>query len=372
MTIIAKGWRAPLALTLAALLALCGFMGLAFGATELVVISWGGAYAQSQTKAYFEPYQKVEPGVRINLLNTHGDSVSQLRLMDKIGDMTWDLVDVSAADAIRLCHEGIAMPIDHDTLLAAAPDGAPATQDFGQTIVSDCFIPQIVYSTTFGYRLDKLNPAPTSVCDVFDLVKFPGKRALERRPINNLEWALICDGVKAEQVYEVLDTPEGIERALRKLDTIKPSIVWWRDGSETPALLANGTVVMGSAYNGRLFPLAARKNPKVAILWDRQVFDFDGWIIPKNAPNLLEAQKFVRFATDTQRLADQAKYIPYGPARRSSASLVGDSAEFQVDMKPFLPTTPENAKTTLIYNYDWWATHRDRLDQRFNAWLNGS
>lgn len=358
-----------LARGLALTVPIAGFIGLAFASTNIVIVSWGGTYAESQTKAYFEPYLKVQPDVRITLLNTSGDSVNQLRLMDKTGGTSWDLVDVSAADAIRLCREGLAIPINHDELLAPAPDGAPATQDFGQTIVSECFIPQIVYSTTIGYRVDKLKPPPTNICDLFDLVRFPGKRALEKRPINNLEWALICDGVPAEQVYEVLDTEEGVERALRKLDTIREHVVWWVDGAETPNLLAKGQVVMGSAYNGRLFPLAAAKKPKVAILWDRQVFDFDGWIIPKGAPNRLAAEKFVRFATDTQRLADQAQYIPYGPARRSSSALIGRSAQFGVDMKPFLPTTPENAKTTLLYNYDWWASHRDRLDQRFKVWL---
>ena len=55
---------------------------------------------------------------------------------------------------MRLCDEGLAMEIDHDSQLAAAPDGTSASKDFGDLIVSECFIPQIVYSTTFGYRTD--------------------------------------------------------------------------------------------------------------------------------------------------------------------------------------------------------------------------
>ena len=66
-------------------------------------------------------------------------------------------------------------------------------------LVSECFIPQIVYSTTFGYRTDKVKVKPTSVCDVFDLEKIPGKRALEKKPINNFEWALLCDGRSARE-----------------------------------------------------------------------------------------------------------------------------------------------------------------------------
>ena len=278
---------------------------------------------------------------------------------------------MTAADAIRLCNEGIAMKIEHDKMLAPAPDGTPASLDFGQTLISDCMIPEIVYSTAIGYRSDKVPQKPTSICDVFDPTRFPGKRALEKRPINNLEWALICDGVPAQKVYEVLETKDGVERALHRLDSIKSQTIWWTGGEEPAEMLARGDVVFASAYNGRLFSLVARPNPVVAMLWDRQVFDFDGWIIPKGAPHLDDALKFVRFASDAKRLADQASYIPYGPARRSSTALVGKHASLGIDMAPFMPTAPENAKTTLIYNYDWWAAHRDALDIRFKAWLDG-
>ena len=107
--------------------------------------------------------------------------------MNEAGNITWDVVDVVASDAIRLCDEGLAMEIDPDTQLAPAPDGTPASEDFGDMMVSDCFIPQIVYSTTFGYRTDLVgsNP-PDDICDVFDLKAYPGKRALEKRAINNL------------------------------------------------------------------------------------------------------------------------------------------------------------------------------------------
>ncbi len=68
-----------------------------------------------------------------------------------------------------------------------------------------------------------------------------------------MEWALLCDGVAKEDVYDVLETDEGQAQALAKLDTIKDQVVWWSAGADTPQLLADGEVVMGSTYNGRLF-----------------------------------------------------------------------------------------------------------------------
>ncbi|MGB8623287.1 MAG: extracellular solute-binding protein [Paracoccaceae bacterium] len=337
-------------------------------ANEMTIVSWGGAYQNSQLKAYVEPYQKLHPEVKVVWDESSNEAVAKLRAMDEANNLTWDLVDVVAADAIRLCDEGLAMEYDPDELLAPAPDGTPASEDFGDLIVSDCYIPQIVYSTTFGYRTDVEawnGKTPDNICDVFDLETFPGKRALEKRPINNVEWALLCDGVPKDEIYDVLSTPEGQQRALDKLDTIKDQVIWWSAGADTPQLLADGEVVMGSTYNGRLYSLIVEQNQPVAMLWDAQVFDLDGWIIPAGLPDdrLARVKDFLYFATDTQRLADQAKYISYGPARKSSAPLVPD------EMKPHMPTDPANATNTFLYNYLWWADYRDDLDAKFQAWL---
>ena len=343
-------------------------------AGSMTLVSWGGAYQASQTNAYSDPYAGMHDGLEVIWDESSAEAVARLRAMNEAGNITWDLVDVVAADAIRLCDEGLAMEIDHDEMLSPAPDGTPASEDFGDLIVSDCFIPQIVYSTTVGYRTDvaEWNGAtPTDICAIFDTEGFPGQRSLERRPIGNLEWALMCDGVAMEDVYDVLETEEGIARAFAMLDTIQDQTVWWNAGADTPQLLADGEIVMGSTYNGRLFSLIEEQDQPVAMLWDAQVFDLDGWIIPEGLPEdrLARTLDFVRFATDTQRLADQALYISYGPARASSAPLVGQHATLGIDMAPHMPTDPANATRTFLFNYEWWADYRDDMDARFQAWL---
>ncbi|WP_238372878.1 extracellular solute-binding protein [Heliomarina baculiformis] len=343
-------------------------------ANDMTLVSWGGAYQNSQQKAYVEPYLEAHPEVSATWDESSAEAVAKLRAMNEAGNITWDLVDVVAADAIRLCDEGLAMEYDPEELLAEGEDGSSAEDDFGDLIVSDCFIPQIVYSTTFGYRTDMVPEgvdAPSEICDVFDLETYPGKRSLEKRPINNMEWALLCDGVAKEDVYDVLETEEGQEQALAKLDTIKDSVIWWSAGADTPQLLADGEVFMGSTYNGRLFSVIEEQDQPVAMMWDAQVFDLDGWIIPAGLPEdrLARVKDFVKFATDTQRLADQAAYISYGPARKSSAPLVGKHADLGIDMGPHMPTDPENAANTFVYNYGFWADYRDDIDAKFQAWL---
>ncbi|MEO1274375.1 MAG: extracellular solute-binding protein, partial [Pseudomonadota bacterium] len=130
-------------------------------ADSMTVVSWGGAYQSSQVNAYSDPYA-TDTGVTFTWDESSAEAVAKLRAMNEAGNITWDLVDVVAADAIRLCDEGLAMEIDHDEMLAAAPDGTSASDDFGDLIVSDCFIPQIVYSTAFGYRTDLVGDTPPS------------------------------------------------------------------------------------------------------------------------------------------------------------------------------------------------------------------
>ncbi len=340
-------------------------------ASEMTIVSWGGAYSKSQLKAYHEPYAEMT-GVTILNDDSSAEAVAKLRAMNEAGNITWDVVDVVAADAMRLCDEGLALEIDADTQLAAAPDGTPASEDFGDFLVSDCFIPQIVYSTAFGYRTDLVGDTPpTDICAIFDLEAYPGKRSLEKRAINNVEWALLCDGVAKDDVYDVLETQEGQDRALAKLDTIKDQVVWWSAGADTPQLLADGEIVMGSTYNGRLFSVIEEQGQPVGMLWDAQVFDLDGWIIPAGLSPERQARAldYIMFATDTQRLADQAKYISYGPARMSSAPLVGQHADLGIDMAPHMPTDPNNAKNTFLFNFEFWADYRDDIDTKFQAWL---
>lgn len=342
--------------------------------TDLTIVSWGGAYSNSQNKAYHEPYLAMNPNVRIINDESSNEAVAKLRAMAEANNLTWDIVDVEGPDSQRLCDEGLAMQIDFDEWLAPAPDGSPASADFGEALINECFIPQIVFSTTFGYRTDVAawnGRTPDNLCAVFDLENFPGKRSLERRPKKNLEWALLCDGVAKDDLYDVLSTPEGVQRALAKLDTIKPEVIWWSTGAETPQRLADGEAVIGSTYNGRLFSLIVEQKQPVAMLWDWQVFDFDGWIIPAGLPEakLPVVKDYIRFATDTQRLADQAKYISYGPARASSAPLVSTHAELGVEMAPHMPTDPANRGNILVNNIEWWADNEDEMNAIFQAWL---
>ena len=349
--------------------ALVGGVTAASAAGEVNVISWGGAYTKSQVKAYHEPFTK-ETGIKVNSIDYNG-GLAEVKAQVEAGNVTWDVVDVELSDAVRGCDEGLLEKFDHSAL-PAAPDGTPATEDFIDGSLTDCAVASIVWSTIYSYDGDKLkgDAAPKTLADFFDTAKFPGKRGMRKSPKANLEMALIADGVPNDKVYETLATPAGVDRAFAKLDSIKSDMVWWEAGAQPPQLLADGEVVMTTAYNGRIFNAVATEKKNFPIVWDGQIFDLDLFVIPKGAKNKDNAIKFVAYSTDTQRLADQAAWISYGPARKSSAPLVGKHAEAGVEMGPHMPTAPDNFKTALQNDFEFWADNQDQLNERFNAWLS--
>ena len=208
--------------------------------------------------------------------------------------------------------------------------------------------------------------------DIFDIRRFPGKRALQRSPEANLEWALASYGVPREDLYQLLSTGRGLRLAFERLDSIRDHTVWWTDTGQPVELLTTGKAVIASHYNGRLFDAATVHGHPIEIIWDAQVYELGAWGIPKGTPRLDEVLEFVRFATGTRPLAEQARYIPYGPARESSMKLVTTHAETGVDMRPHLPTSPVNFRTAILKDTEWYASLYDRIEARFDAWLEES
>ncbi len=333
---------------------------------DVTVLSWGGAYTKSQVEAYHKPFTAA---TGINVISVDGDNPAPMvKTQVEAGNVSVDVADVEYADAIRLCDEGMLEEIGMDALPAGA-DGTAAADDFLPGAVTDCAVSTIVFSTVYGYDTTKFPEGPTTMADFFDTTKFPGKRGMRKGAKANLEMALMADGVPAADVYATLGTPEGVDRAFAKLDLIKKDVVWWEAGAQPPQLLADGEVVMSTAYNGRLFSAEVADGKPFKTVWDGQVFEYDLFVIPKGAPNLEQALEFVKFATSTQALADQAKYIAYGPARKSSASLVGMFEDGKTEMAPFMPTNPDNMKNALASSYEFWVDHDGELNDRFNAWL---
>ncbi len=344
-------------------------MSFAASAQEVTVLGWGGAYANSHVQAYFTPFTE-ETGIKIVSVDADNPA-TPIKAMVEANNVTIDVASVENADAIRLCDEGLLEELDA-SILTPAPDGTAAADDFLPGTINDCLVATDVFSTVYAYDETTFpDSPPTTIADFFDLEAFPGKRGMRKSAKVNLEMALMADGVAPGDVYDMLETDEGVDRAFAKLDTIKDSIVWWEAGAQPPQLLADGEVALTTAYNGRIFNAAQTEGKPFKMVFDGQVYEFEGWVVPKGAPNLEDAKKFIAFSTGTEPLARAAEYIPYGPPRKSSAALVGNVHGTDIPMVPNLPTAEANLANALSSSNEFWADQDTELNERFNAWLAG-
>ena len=328
---------------------------------DLTIVSWGGSYTRSQMLAYVKPYRD-EIGEWV-AMETYGGGLDEIREQIETANVTWDVVDFEQSDLLRACEEGLLEKAD-PSILSPGADGTAVAEDFIDGALTECGYGQTIWSTVVAYDTESVGDTPPStLADFFDVTAYPGKRGIRRDPRVVMEWALIADGVAPSDVYAVLGTEEGQAQAFAMLDKIKTSIVWWENGEEPIALLENDNVVMTSVWNGRTYRPIVEDEMPMALLWDGQIWDIDSWGIPAGSDNLEKAKDFIRYSTDTERLADQANYISYGPARRSSMALIPD------DIKVHLPTFEENLAHALQLDAGWWAANQAAVSAAFEEWL---
>jgi putative spermidine/putrescine transport system substrate-binding protein len=340
---------------------------VAFAGDAITVTSFGGAYTKSQLEAHYKPFTK-KTGMTVNSEDYNG-GIAQIRAQVESGNVSWDVVDIETQDLTAACDEGLLEIID-TTKVPAGADGTPADQDFIPNALHECGVGNIIWSNIIAYDKTKFpGEKPKTVADFFDLKKFPGMRGIGKRPTAVIEYALMADGVASENVYDVLSTKEGVDRAFAKLNTIKASLLFWETGAQSAQMLADGEAVMIMGWNGRIFNAIVKENKPFVMIWDHQIYNMDYYVIPKGTKNLENALKFVMFATSSQALADQTKYISYGPVRKSSVPLITTYEGTDVKMAPHMPTAPANFKNALANSPEWWADNQDEMIKRYNAWM---
>jgi len=339
---------------MASLVAILPATNPAFASEQLTFVSYGGAYQKAQRQAFIEPFTK-QLGVKVNEDEYNGD-LAKIRAMVQTKAVSWDVISATVSTARQLCDEGVIERIDWKKL------GLDRAK-FTDADKYDCAFPESVYSVILAYDKDKLPSGPKTIGDLFDIKKFPGKRGLMKSPTWNLEWALIADGVPVKDVYKILTTPECVDRAFKKLDTIKENVIWWTSNAQPPQLLADGQVIMTSAANGRIYDANKNSGKNFEIMWDGQALSLNIWMIPKGAPNLDAAYKFLHFAGSPQTQTNLARYISYGPANADAL------AEIEPATRAVLPNTADHMTNAFITDPVFWANHREELLERFTAWL---
>lgn len=322
-------------------------------ARDLTVVSWGGNYQDAQKKIYFEPFSKVLGKPVLDESWDGGIGVVTAKV--KAGSPNWDAVQVESEELALGCADGLYEKLDWAKL-----GGKDA---FIPAAVNDCGVGAIVWSTAIGYDGDKIKEGPKGWADFWDVKKFPGKRGLRKGPKYSLEFALMADGVAPKEVYGVLKTPAGVDRAFRKLDELRPNLVWWESGAQPIQLLSSGEVAMTAVYNGRITGINKTEKKNFKVVWPGSIYAVDSWVILKGAENKAAAMDFIAFTSKPENQSKLPQYVAYGLPQKEAAKMV------PADQAADLPTAAANLENAIPLNAEFWIDNSEALTKRFNAWL---
>jgi putative spermidine/putrescine transport system substrate-binding protein len=322
-------------------------------ARDLTVVGFGGALQEAFRTAYFAPFAKAK-GTKVVEDSYEGGIAKQKAMVDS-GNVTWDLVQMDENEMTAACEQGLLERIDKVQL--------PNADDVDASAFAKCGVGAFVWSEVLTYDSAKFGiNGPKNWVDFWDTKKWPGKRGLRKQPRMTLEIALLADGVAHADIYKVLATKKGQDRAFATLDKLKDSIVWWETGAQPLEWLNSGTVSVTAAYSGRI-AVAAKQGKNFPIVWANQLYSMDYWTIVKGSPNKTLALDLLNFSLAADNQAAFAQAIPYGTLNKRATSLITKATQ------DLLPTTPEHLKSAVLLDTAFWLDHETELLQRFTRWV---
>lgn len=320
---------------------------------SLTAVGWGGSWNEAYDKGVFQPFT-AESGVKVNL-DEWGGEIAKLRTQIESNAVVYDFVSVEAPALEVGCAEG---------LFEKLPDSVYGDRDnYLPGTIHPCGLASDTWATVMVYDGAKLKDGPKSWADFWDVDKIPGKRGMLGQAQYTLENALMADGVAPGEVYDVLRSEGGVDRAFAALDRIKPHVVWWTSSTNALQNLSAGEVVMTDLYNARV-TAENEKGSNYVIVWEAGFFyGTDMWAIVKGAPNRDNAVKLVEFFAKPENQAGFPKLYAYGVGHKDvEKHLTAEQLER-------LPTSAKNLPYSAVYDTDFWAENKEALEQRFQAWL---
>jgi putative spermidine/putrescine transport system substrate-binding protein len=267
---------------------------------------------------------------------------------------TWDLMQVDGATLAAACDAGLLT--NPDWSLIGGKDHYLAAG------VTDCGVGASLKATVLAWDRDKLPIAP-NWSDFFDVAKYPGRRGLHRGPRGVLEIALLADGVAPGDIYRTLRGADGQDRAFRKLDQLRPYIMWLDHESDALRVLQSGEVLMTAAPAGELARVNREGHHNFGAQWTGGITAIDWWAIVKGAPHERDATQFLYFLglpSLAAQMLNEAEVtgfpkgmIDFAAPEAQAASALGGA----------------NGKNLLATDEGFWHDNGDKLTARFADWL---
>jgi putative spermidine/putrescine transport system substrate-binding protein len=319
-------------------------------AGRLVFATWGGSWETAMHNAWFSPFTK-NTGVEITTVQ--GPDYGKVRAMVKAGSTEWDVLECNPDFQWIGEREGLLEKLDFSVIdrSAIAPE-----------LITDYAVPQVMWSRVMVYNTKRFSSDnhPRSWQEVWDLQRFPGKRAFYAKANGGtLEFALLADGVSADKLY-----PLDVDRALRSLDRIRNDILWYDTNQQISQYMTDGELAVGVAPDGRALAAMDTKAP-IAIEYNQSILTWSCMAVPKGAPDVAEAMRFLAFTLTPQSQASIALAFPYGPVVDKAFELIPrERAEH-------LSGGPQQKGRSILANERWWAENLEKVAERFTAWRVG-
>lgn len=321
---------------------------------QVVAVGWGGVWQEAYRKALFGPFQAAS-GVTV-VEEEFGGEYAKVAAQVESGQIIWDLAPFESPQVIQGCDEGVFVKLDWDKLGGRDKQIPWATHDCG--IASD------IWATVMTWDADKVTAGPTSWAEFWDVTKFPGQRGAYKDARIMIEVALAADGVAKDDMYSVLATPEGMDRAFAKLDELKPYLVWSESPADGMQRLLAGDVALAINFNARVTGAARDNSRNLAICWDCGFWvGVDYWVQIAGSPNPDQATTMLAFYAKPETQAELVKHLSYGVPTLAAYDLMTP------ELRAELPTAPDKLPRAMVYSDDFWVENLPMAVERFNTWL---
>ncbi|MEZ5648856.1 MAG: extracellular solute-binding protein [Alphaproteobacteria bacterium] len=305
------------------------------------------------TQAFLVPYGK---DAKITVASvTWSGRLEDLALRRSLDGQSseWDLALIGDAELDQACQNGA---IDRFDLQAFR-----AKEQFIAAATHRCGLGAFIYPISLIYDSKRFTGRePDSWAALWDIKRFPGKRILPGTARYTMEIALLADGVPPREVYSVLKTTEGIERAFKKLADIKNQIQWATTPEAVAQSLASGEVAMAIGSFNRAKPIKTTQGIPLKTIDNCNIYSLAYWAIPKGTKHKKQAYELVGYFTTAIRQRAIAENLGYGPTRKTVPGVNTNLAGLSLN---------GTKATALMFDSSFWSEQGSELEARFKTWL---
>lgn len=315
---------------------------------RLVFATWGGSWEAAMRQAWFDPFTK-ETGIEV--VTQPGNTYGRIQAMVEAGNTEWDVVEVLPDFQWLGADRGLLEPIDYTVVDRSKIMDAP-------DLVTDHSAPEVLFARVVAYNT-QFAEGPSTFADVFDVEKFPGKRAFYTKAHGAyLEAALLADGVAREDLY-----PLDLDRAFAKLDTIRDHILWFETNAQGEQYMSDGQAAIGIIPDGRALNAKGNGAP-IEIAFGLSFITWSALVVPKGAPNKDAAMRFIAYSLTPQAQAAIALAYTYGPVVPAAFDLI------PAERASILSGGPQ-MKNPVVLGEKWWGKNLDAVTERVTEWKLG-